>query len=110
MFENTEKKKKKNVSFQKQRVIVKVIIHNVLVFELVDKKLDFDKNEPTKRSIFIFIFFRWKLVKLGKLGRVCTNLSSVNSIKLAKPFDFTRNRVYLRVNTILIPKYMNSKS
>jgi len=40
-----------------------------------------------------------------KLGRVYTSLPSVNSVKLVKPSDFIRNRVYLRVNTILIPKH-----
>jgi len=62
---------------------------------------------PKKGSIF---FVRCKLIKLGKLGRVYKNLLSVNSVKLVKPSDFTRNRVYLRVNTILVPKNVNSKS
>jgi len=52
-------------------------------------------------------FFRSKLVKLDKLGRVYTGLPSVNSVKLVKPSDFTRNRVYLQVNTILIRKNVN---
>jgi len=51
------------------------------------------------------IFFRCKLVKLG---RDYMSLLSVNSVKLVKPFDFTRNWVYLRVNTILGPKNVNS--
>jgi len=56
------------------------------------------KMSPIKGPIF---FVRCKL------GRVYTSLLSVNSVKLVKPFDFTRNRVYLRVNTILVPKHVN---
>jgi len=51
------------------------------------------------------VFFRRILVKLG---RVYTSLPSVNSVKLVKLSDFTRNRVYLRVNTILVPKNVSS--
>jgi len=80
---------------------------NVSVFGLVEKELSFKKNGPKKRIDF---FYRCKLVKLGKLGRVYKSLLSVNSVKLVKPFDFITNQVYLRVNTILIPKNINSKS
>jgi len=43
--------------------------------------------DPKKMSIF----FRCKLVKLGKLDRVYTSLPGANSVKLVKPYDFTRN-------------------
>jgi len=80
---------------------------NVSVFGLVEKELGFEKNDPKKGSIFLFV--KCKLVKLGKLSRVYTSLLSVNSVKLVKPSDFTRNQVYLRINTILVPKNVNSK-
>jgi len=75
---------------------------NVSVFGLVEKELSFKKNGPKKRIGF---FVRYKL---GTFGRVYKSLLSVNSVKLVKPSDFTRNRVYLRVNTILVPKNVNS--
>jgi len=62
----------------------------VSVFELVEKELDFEKNGPRKRANFLLIFL------------------DVNSVKLVKPSDLTKNRVYLRVNTILVPKNVNS--
>lgn len=36
------------------------------------------------------------------------SLTRVNSVKLIKLSDFTKNRVYLRVNTFLPPKNVNS--
>jgi len=82
---------------------------NVSVFGLVEKELGFEKNGSKKRVNFLLIFiFRCKLIKLGKLGRVYTSLSSVNSVKLVKPSNFTKNWVYLWVNTILVPKNVNS--
>jgi len=96
------KKEKKRIISETTCYCKSNYLVNVLVFELVEKELDFEKNEPKKRANFIFIFFRCKL------GRVYTNLPSINSIKLVKPSDFTRNRVYLRVNTILVPKHVNS--
>jgi len=78
---------------------------NVPVFGLVEKGLGFEKNGPKKGPTF---FYRCKLVKLGKIGRVYTSLPNVNLVKLVKPSDFTRNRVYLRVNTILVPKHVSS--
>jgi len=83
---------------------------NVPVFGIVEKELDFEKKWVQKKDQFIFYFFRCKLVKIGKIGRVYTSLPSVNSVKLVKPFDFTKNRVYLKVNTNLIPKHVNSES
>jgi len=80
---------------------------NVSLFGFVEKELGFEKNGPKNRANF-FYFFRCKLVKLGKLVRVYTSLPIVDSVKLVKPSDFTRNRVYLRVNTILVPKNVNS--
>jgi len=59
------------------------------------------KNGP----IFYIFYFRCKHVTLG---RVYTSLQSVISVKLVKLSDFTRNRVYLKVNTILVPKNVNS--
>jgi len=81
---------------------------NISVFELVENELGFEKNGPKKRAIFFIFFYRCKLVKIGKLGWIYTSLPSVNLVKLVKPSDFTRNRVYLRVNTILVPKNVNS--
>jgi len=45
-----------------------------------------------------------------KLGRVYTNLLSlthVNSVKIVKQSDLTKNRVYLRVNMFFAPKIVN---
>jgi len=68
----------------------------------VVKELSFGKNGP-KKSAYFFV-----ICKLVKLGRVYTNLQSVNSVKLIKTSDFIKNRVYIRVNTILVPKNVNS--
>jgi len=55
-FENAEKKKKLFISestcYCKSNYSV-----NVSVFGLVEKELNFEKNEPKKRANFIFTFF-----------------------------------------------------
>ena len=81
---------------------------NVSVFRLVEKELGYEKKCAPKEGLYYYYFFRCKLVKFGKLGRVYTSLPCVNSVKLVKPFDFTKNQIYLQVNTILIPKNINS--
>ena len=73
-FENSEKKEKK-VSFQKQRVIVKVTIEN---------ELGFEKNGPRKTANFLYIFF--------------IDVNSINSVEFTQVY-----RVLTRSNSSNLP-------
>jgi len=71
---------------------------NNSVLDLQKRNLGFEKNRPKKWANF-FYFFRCK---------TRPSLLSVNLDKLVKLFDFTKNCVYFQVNTISVPKNVNS--